>query len=328
MTTRSHSHQAVPRRLLAPSTPDAARMLPRFAWASAWAAVATIGLKVSAWAVTGSVGLFSDAMESFVNLATAGLAIAMLHVAARPEDEDHPYGHGKAEYFSSGVEGALILITGLAVGVAAVRRFMHPHVLEQIGLGLALGAVSTAINLGVAIMLLRAGRRHGSVTLEAGGHHLITDVWTSVGVFVGLGLVLATGRHELDPAVALLVAAHVSWTGLRILRVAVTGLMDTALSDEEQQALRRAIAPHLVAPVQAHALRSRQSGVRRFVSLHVLVPGDWSVQRGHQLLERIEADIRGAIPNASVLTHLESLDDPASWDDMTLDRGAPPSAAS
>ena len=311
----------------APSTPTAAR-LPRYAWASAWAAVATMALKTSAWAVTGSIGLLSDALESFVNLATAGLAIAMLHVAARPEDEEHPYGHGKAEYFSSGVEGALILITGVAVAVAAVRRFLEPHQLQQLGLGLTLSAVSSAINLGVAIMLLRAGRRHSSVALEANGHHLLTDVWTSVGVFAGLGLVALTGLHALDPAVALLVAAHVSWTGFKIGRRAVTGLMDTALSEDEQAALRGALAPYVMPPVQAHALRSRVSGARRFVSLHVLVPGDWSVQRGHELLEQIEASIRAAIPNANVLTHLESLDDPASWDDVPLDRERPPSAAS
>jgi len=304
-----------------------ARLLPRFAWVSAWAAVATIALKTSAWALTGSIGLLSDALESLVNLATAGLAIAMLHVAARPEDDEHPYGHGKAEYFSSGVEGSLVLLTGVGIAVAAVRRFLEPRELQQIGLGLGLSAISSAINLGVALLLLRAGRRHGSVTLEANGQHLLADVWTSAGVFAGLILVMLTGRHELDPTVALLVAVYVSWTGLGILRRSVTGLMDAALTVEEQDALRRALEPHLVAPVQVHALRSRQSGVRRFVSMHVLVPGDWSVQRGHDLLERMEADIRRAIPNASVLTHLESLEDPASWEDVPLDRGAPPSAA-
>ena len=304
-----------------------ARLLPRFAWASAWAAVATIVLKFASWALTGSVGLLSDALESFVNLASAGLAIAMLNVAARPEDDEHPYGHGKAEYFSSGVEGSLIVLAGVGIAVAAVRRLIQPRELEQIGLGLALSGVSTAINLLVALVVLRAGRRHGSVALEANGHHLVTDVWTSVGVFAGVGLVAVTGRQALDPIVALLVSGQVSWTGVRILRRSITGLMDTALSPAEQEALRRAIEPHLVQPIQVHALRSRQAGTRRFVSMHVLVPGDWSVQRGHELLERMEADIRSAVPNASVLTHLESLDDPASWDDIPLDR-RPPSAAS
>ena len=300
-----------------------ARWLPRYAWVSAWAAVVTIALKATAWALTGSIGLLSDALESFVNLATALLAIAMLHVAARPEDDDHPYGHSKAEYFSSGVEGALVFLTGLGIAAAAVRRFLQPHTLEQIGVGVALSGLSTVINLVVAMVMLRAGRRHDSPTLEANGHHLLADVWTSVAVVAGLGAVVLTGRHELDPAVALLVAGHVAWTGLAILRRAVTGLMDTALSETDQAALKRALSAHVVDPVQVHALRSRVAGARRFVSLHVLVPGDWTVQRGHDLLEQIEADIRGAVPNTSVLTHLESLEDPASWDDIALDRGGP-----
>ncbi|HEY6194133.1 MAG TPA: cation diffusion facilitator family transporter [Candidatus Eisenbacteria bacterium] len=303
-----------------------ARMLPRFAWLSALAALVTIVLKTGAWALTGSVGLLSDALESLVNLAGAMLAIAMLTVAARPEDDDHPYGHDKAEYFSSGAEGALILIAALGIAIAAVRRLLDPRPLEQIGVGLAVSAVAALVNLAVAIVILRAGRRHGSVTLEANAHHLLTDVWTSAGVILGVGAVALTRRLWLDPVVGLLVSANIVWTGLKIVRRAVTGLMDTALSPAEQEILRRALAPHVVEPVQVHALRSRQSGVRRFVSLHVLVPGEWSVQRGHELLERIEADIRRAIPSASVLTHLESLDDPASWDDIPLDRDRPPSA--
>ena len=188
--------------------------------------------------------------------------------------------------------------------------------------------MAALVNLVVALIIRRAGRKHASVTLEANAQHLLTDVWTSAGVLIGVGAVAMTGLHWLDPVVALLVSANIVWTGLWIVRRAVTGLMDTALSSAEQSALRRALAPHVIEPVQVHALRSRQSGARRFVSLHVLVPGDWSVQRGHELLERIEADIRRVIPNASVLTHLESLDDPASWDDIPLDRERPPSAAS
>jgi cation diffusion facilitator family transporter len=298
-----------------------ARWLPRYAWISAWVAVVTIVLKATAWALTGSIGLLSDALESFVNLATALLAIAMLNLALRPEDDEHPYGHNKAEYFSSGVEGALVLLTGVGIAVAAVRRFLQPHALEQLGLGVTLSGISTAINLGVALLMLRAGRRHRSVTLEANGHHLLADVWTSVAVVAGLGAVALTGRHVIDPAVALLVAGHVSWTGISILRRTATGLMDSALSTEDQAALQRALSVHVVEPVQVHALKSRVAGVRRFVSLHVLVPGDWTVQRGHELLEQIEGDIRGALPNTSVLTHLESLEDPTSWDDISLDRG-------
>jgi cation diffusion facilitator family transporter len=299
------------------------RLLPRFAWLSAAAAIVTIALKTGAWALTGSVGLLSDALESLVNLAGAMLAIAMLTLAARPEDEEHPYGHGKAEYFSSGVEGVLILVASGGIALAAVRRLLHPRDLEQVGLGLAVSVAAALINLGVALVLLRAGRRHHSVSLEANAHHLLTDVWTSAGVLLGVAAVGLTGWRWLDPLAGLLVSANIARTGWSIVDRAAHGLMDRALAPLDQEALHRALEPHLVAPVQVHALRSRQAGARRFVSMHVLVPGDWTVQRGHELLERIEADIRRAIPNVSVLTHLESLDDPASWDDMGLDRRGP-----
>jgi cation diffusion facilitator family transporter len=297
-----------------------AAMLPRFAWLSALAAVVTLGLKLAAWAITGSVGMLSDALETLVNLAGAVLAIVMLQVAARPEDQDHPHGHGKAEYFSGGVEGTLILFSALGISIAAVQRLISPRPLEQVPLGLTVAAIAAVINFIVANVLVRAGRRHGSLTLEAGGQHLYSDVWTSLGVFAGVGIVQGTGLRWLDPLVALAVSANILRTGWNIVRRAVTGLMDASLGSDDLAALERALAPHVVAPVQVHALRSRQSGTRKFVSMHVLVPGDWSVHRGHQLLEQIEADIRAAIPNVSVLTHLESLDDPASWEDMTLDR--------
>lgn len=304
------------------------RLLPRFAWLSAAAALLTIALKAAAWALTGSVGLLSDAMESLVNLAGATLAIAMLTVAARPADDDHPYGHSKAEYFSSGAEGGLILVAALGIAVTAVRRLLHPRPLEQVGLGLAVSVAASLVNLAVALVLLRAGKRHHSVSLEANAHHLLTDVWTSAGVLAGVGGVALTRQLWIDPVVGLVVSGNIVWTGFGILRRSILGLMDSALAPEEQVALRRALEPHVVEPVQVHALRSRQAGSRRFVSMHVLVPGEWTVHRGHQLLERIEADIRRVIPNVTVMTHLESLDDPASWDDMTLDRGAPPPPAS
>lgn len=303
-----------------------AASLPRYAWLSALAAVVTLGLKLTAWAITGSVGMLSDALETVVNLAGAVLAIAMLQVAARPADEEHPYGHGKAEYFSGGVEGALILFSAIGISIAAVQRLIAPRELQQVPLGLAVAAIAAAINLVVATVLVRAGRRHGSLTLEAGGQHLYSDVWTSLGVFAGVGIVMGTGLRWLDPLVALAVSANILRTGWGIVRRAITGLMDASLGKDDLAALERALAPHILAPVQVHALRSRQSGTRRFVSMHVLVPGDWSVHRGHQLLERIEADIRAAIPNVTVLTHLESLDDPASWDDITLDRPEQPAA--
>jgi cation diffusion facilitator family transporter len=289
--------------------------LRRFAWLSIAAALLTIGLKTAAFLLTGSVGLLSDALESVVNLAGALMALAMLTVAARAPDAEHPHGHDKAEYFSSGVEGGLILVAAAAIGYAAVRRLLHPQPLEQVGLGLAVSVLASLVNLVVARVLLRVGRRQGSITLEADAHHLLTDVWTSVGVVAGVGLVALTGRLWLDPAVALLVAANIVWTGVGILRRSVRGLMDVALEPAERSALEAALRPYLAEGVRYHALRTRQSAARRFVTLHVLVPGDWTVHRGHELLERIEADIRAAIPAAVVLTHLESLDDVTSWDD-------------
>jgi cation diffusion facilitator family transporter len=310
-----------------PSAAPDARLLPRLAWLSALAALVTLALKTVAWALTGSIGMLSDALETLVNLAGAGLAIFMLEVAARPADEDHPYGHGKAEYFSSGVEGALILFGAFGIAASAAQRFLAPRPLEQVGLGLAISGAAAALNLGVAVVLMRAGRRWGSPTLEANARHLYTDVWTTLGVFAGVVAVGLTGRLWLDPLVGLIVSGSILRTGLGIVRRAVTGLMDSALPALEREALQRALAPHVAGRVQVHALRSRQAGARRFISMHVLVPGDWSVHRGHELLERIEADIRAAIPNATVFTHLESLDDPTSFDDVTLDRQGPPTAA-
>jgi cation diffusion facilitator family transporter len=299
------------------------RHLTRFAWLSVAAAVATIALKLVAYLLTHSVGLLSDALESLVNLAGALMALAMLIVAARPPDEDHAYGHGKAEYFSSVLEGTLILAAALSIGVAAVRRLLEPRPLAQIGLGLGISIVASLLNLAVAVVLLRAGRRHRSITLEANARHLLTDVWTSAGVVVGVGAVALTGWQRLDPVVALVVAGNVVRTGLGLVRRSVSGLMDTALPAGEVQALRDVLARHAESGARFHALRTRQAGPRRFVSVHVLVPGDWTVARGHQLLERIEADIRAAVDNASVLTHLEPLDDPSSWEDVALDRSVP-----
>ncbi|MEJ2711369.1 MAG: cation diffusion facilitator family transporter [Anaerolineales bacterium] len=298
--------------------------LTRFAWLSIAAAVLTIGLKAIAYQLTGSVGLLSDALESFVNLAGALMALAMLTIAARPADEDHLYGHGKAEYFSSGAEGILILVAAVSIGIAAVQRLMTPRPLEQIGLGIGVSIVASFVNLTVALVLRRAGKQYNSITLEANAQHLMTDVWTSAGVLVGVGAVALTGWERLDPIVALVVAGNIVWSGFQIMRNSVLGLMDTALPVEEQIILQKVLEQHLQTGVQYHALRTRQSGARRFISLHVLVPGIWTVQRGHQLLEHIEADIRNVLPTAAVFTHLESLNDPASWEDLALDRAVAP----
>lgn len=281
----------------------------------------TIVLKTGAYLITGSVGLLSDAVESLVNLVSGIMALAMLKIAERPADEDHAYGHSKAEYFSSGVEGGLILVAAISIALAAILRVIAPKPLEAVGLGLAVSAVAAVINLIVALVLMRVGRKHNSITLEANAHHLITDVWTSVGVIVGVGLVVLTNWLWLDPLVALLVAANIVWTGMRIVQRSIGGLMDVALSTEDMTAVRKVLQTYEQTGIQFHALRSRQSGARKFVSTHVLVPGDWTVQRGHELLDRIEADICRVLPDAAVFTHLESLDDPASWDDQTLERG-------
>jgi len=294
--------------------------LTRYAWLSILAAIVTIGLKAAAYLLTGSVGLLSDALESFVNLVGATMVLAMLTIAAAPPDDEHSYGHGKAEYFSSGVEGALIVIAAISIAVTAGKRLIAPQPIEQVGWGLAVSLIASAVNLGVARVLLRAGRQHHSIALEADGRHLMTDVVNSVGVFVGVGAVAITGWQRLDPIVALIVAANITWEGWKLLKRTVLGLMDTALAVEDRDAIQSILAKYEEDEIQFHALRTRQAGARCFVSMHVLVPGAWTVHRGHQLLERIEGDIRQALPNITVFTHLESLDDMASWQDMTLDR--------
>ena len=296
------------------------RFLTRYAWLSIAAALATIVLKSAAYLLTASVGLLSDAMESLVNLAGAILALVVLNVAAAPPDEEHAYGHTKAEYFSSGVEGALILLSATAIGVAAVDRLLSPRELESLGLGLAISAVASLVNLGAAIVIRRAGKRHESVTLEANAQHLFTDVWTSVGVLAAVGLVAVTGWGPLDPIIAILVAANITWTGILILRQTALGLLDTALPAAEIERIKKILNSYRKEEVRYHALRTRRSGARRFVSVHILVPGAWHVQRGHKLLEKIEGEIRATLENVTVLTHLESLEDAASFEDQSLDR--------
>jgi cation diffusion facilitator family transporter len=297
--------------------------LTRFAWLSIAAAVATIGLKLSAYLLTGSVGLLSDALESLVNLAAAIIALAMLTISARPPDEEHAYGHSKAEYFASGAEGTLILVAAVSIIVTAGQRLVNPQPLEQVGLGLIVSVIASLINWATAQVLLRAGRHYHSISLEADAQHLMTDVWTSAGVIVGIGAVNLTGWDRLDPLIALLVSANIIWAGISLVRRSALGLMDTALPSEEQETIRQILDNYRQQGVQFHALRTRSAAARRFVSLHVLVPGVWTVQRGHNLLEQIEADLRRQLPNLTVFTHLEPLEDSASWQDTTLDREKP-----
>jgi cation diffusion facilitator family transporter len=294
--------------------------LVRFAWLSIAAAIATIALKAAAWWLTGSVGLLSDALESFVNLAAAIVTLAMLTVAARPPDEEYAYGYSKAEYFASGLEGSFILVAAALIGYTAVERLLAPQPLERIGLGLAVSVAASAVNFGVARVLARAGRHYRSIALEADAKHLMTDVWTSAGVVAGVALVGLTGWLWLDPLVALGVAAHIVWIGIGIVRRSVVGLLDRALPEPERRAIEAALEAFRARGIEFHALRTRAAAGRSFVSMHVLVPGAWSVQRGHDVVEEIEKRVREAVPGASVFTHLEPREDPASYGDERLDR--------
>jgi cation diffusion facilitator family transporter len=294
--------------------------LTKFAWLSIAAALATIVLKASAYYITGSVGLLSDALESIVNLVAALMALAMLTVAARPADELHAFGYSKAEYFSSGLEGMLILLAAASIVWTAIPRLIMPRPLEQVGIGVAVSILAAIVNFAVARLLLRAADNYHSITLEADAHHLMTDVWTSVGVVIGIAIVFLTGWNRLDPIIAIMVAINILWTGAKLLRRSVLGLMDTALPPAEHQAIKDVLRRYERNGIHYHALRTRHAGSRSFISFHVLVPGDWTVQRGHDLLEQVERDIRAAIPGASVFTHLEPAGDPKAWEDTSLDR--------
>ena len=294
--------------------------LQRYAWLSIAAAIATILLKGVAWWLTGSVGLLSDALESFVNLAGALMALAMLSLAATPEDDRHAYGHGKAEYFSSAFEGFLILLAAASIAYTAIERFLHPREIEAVGVGLLVSVVASLINLFAARELLKAGRAYNSITLEADAKHLMTDVWTSVGVIAAVGLVWFSGWLWLDPLIALVVAANIVWTGWHLLHRSASGLMDEAIPEEQIGAIENVLNNYRRQGLDFHALRTRQAGRQAFIDLHVLVPGDWTVQRGHDLLEQIEADIRAVVPFSHLTTHLEPIEDPRSLSDQVLER--------
>ena len=284
------------------------------------AAVATIGLKFAAYLLTGSVGLFSDAAESVVNLVAAVTALWALTLAARPPDEEHAFGHNKAEYFSSGLESALIIIAAGWIAATAVPRLLEPQPLQNIGIGLGVTLVAAAVNGGAALAILRAGRRLRSITLEADARHLLTDVWTSIGVVAGIVLVGITGWLALDPLIALVVAANIVWTGVRLLRDTAQGLLDMALPPEDQAKISKILARHEERGIRFHAVRTRSAGQRRFVSMHVLVPGGWTVKRGHDLAEEIENDIARDLPQSTFFIHVEPFEDPASFADQALDR--------
>lgn len=295
--------------------------LERYAWLSVGAALATITLKLLAWWLTDSVGLLSDALESFVNLAAALLALAMLRLSAMPADAAHPYGRSKAEYFASGAEGALIVLAAAGIIWAALPRLVEPKMIVLPFAGIALTVLASIINLVVARILFKAGEAHHSIALEADAHHLMTDVWTSVGVIAGITLVVLTGWARLDPLLALAVAAHILWIGGRLMRRSVAGLLDAAIPDGEQEEVTKIFAEYSKRyGVAFHALRTRRAGTRRFVSFHLLVPDEWTVAHAHGLSEEIEQRIRDLVPNATTFCHIEPISHPSSYDDMELDR--------
>lgn len=296
------------------------KSLTSFAWLSIATSIVTLTLKTLAYLFTGSVGLLSDALESIINLVAGIMALFMLKIAEKPPDEDHLYGHTKAEYFSSIVEGILIFLAAIGIGIAAVQRLIHPQVIHQVSIGLFISAIASIINFLVAVILLKAGNKHNSIALKADGHHLLTDVWTSAGVIVAVAIVGVTGWQILDPIVALLVAANIVITGLGLIKESILGFMDTALLKEDHVTIESILKKYCQKPIQYHGLLTRQSARRKFVSFHILVPDDWLVKKGHDFIEKIEKDIRSTLPNTHILSHLEPLNDKRSWEDETIDR--------
>jgi cation diffusion facilitator family transporter len=301
--------------------------LTRFAWLSIAAALSTIAIKTVAYLLTSSVGLLSDAIESSVNLVAAVGALVALRVAARPADESHSFGHAKAEYFSAGAEGLMILVAAGTIVWAAVDRLLHPVEITDVGVGLAVSSAAAVVNLVVALVLGRAGRRYRSITLVADGRHLLTDVWTSAGVLVAVGAVGLTGWQALDPIVAMAVAANIVVAGVVLVRSSVQGLMDASLEPDDLAAVEAVLRRRTALDVQFHGLRTRRAGRRSFLTVHVLVPGAWSVQRAHDVVEELESELRAAVPGLYAVCHVEPLEDPRSFADTGLDPvELPPSA--
>ncbi len=298
-----------------PSTPQD---LSRYGWLAVATALATIALKTSAWWVTGSVGLLSDAAESVVNLVAAIVALVALKVAAKPADKNHNFGHSKAEYFSAAVEGVMIFVAAAVIIVFAIQRFLAPRDLTDVGMGLVISLIAAAINGAVALVLIRAGRRYRSITLRADGRHLMTDLWTSVGVVLGVALVGLTGWNWLDPLVAIAVGINILWTGYGLIRESMDGLMDVSLPRQDNARIREILAAHRHEGMDFHGVRTRESGARQFMEMHMLVPGLWTVQQGHDAMEDLIEEINREFPDLRVTGHLEPIEDPRSYEDMHL----------
>lgn len=290
--------------------------LTRYAWLSIAAAIVTIGLKSGAWALTGSVGLLSDAAESLVNLAAAVVALIALKVAASPANERYLYGRSKAEYFSSATEGVMIFFAAGAILIASAQRFVHPQPLENVGIGLVISVIASLVNGGVAFVLIRAGKKYRSLTLTADAKHLFTDVVTSVGVVVGVGLVWLTGINQLDAVVAFAVGVNIIITGTKLVSESLQGLMDVTLDPEDNEKILAVLRKNTTETTSFHGLQTRVSGRDRYANMHVLVPGSWTVAQGHDYIERLEAELLAVLPGLHIITHLEPIEDPASYRDI------------
>jgi cation diffusion facilitator family transporter len=306
-----------------PTNHDKAKPIPltRYAWLSIGAAVVTITMKATAYFLTGSVGLLSDALESMVNLAAAIVALFVLRLIAQPANDEFTFGFSKAEYFSSGFEGGMILLAAGGIIITAIPRLINPVPLEKLGIGLAISVAASLINLAVAQILMRAGRRYNSITLEADARHLMTDVWTTAGVLVGIVLVMLTGWLRLDPIIAMLVAVNILFTGYRLLVRSGRGLLDISVPQEELSSVKSILDSFKSQGVSYHALRSRQAAARKFMVVHLLVPGDWTVRQGHVLAEQVETQVLENVKNANIVTHIEPIEDPLSMADANIERG-------
>ena len=295
--------------------------LKKFAYLSIAAAVVTIGLKFFAYLYTGSMGLLSDALESCVNLVAAVVALIMIHISEKPADEGHEFGHTKAEYFSSAIEGSLILVAAFSIIWSAVPRLIAPQPIENVGLGLLISTSASLVNLGVALVLISNGKKRKSLLLEADGKHLMTDVWTSAGVIAGVLIVKLTGFLILDPVIAVLVALNIVWTGFTLIKRSANGLMDASITEEELKKVKHYLDGFKTDTIEYHSLMTRQAGQRKFISLHLLVPGEWSVQQGHDFAEKIEESIEDMFSEpVTVSSHIEPIEDPASMRDIGIDR--------
>lgn len=277
----------------------------RLASASLAIAIAVLALKASAWWLTGSVALFADAVESIVNVAASTAALAAILYSQRPADANHPYGHAKAEYFSAVLTGALIVVAAVSILRESWLAVLNPRAPDQPAIGLAVSAVATTINAVWAWVLIRRGRRLGSPALVADGRHLVADVVTSLGVITGVGLVALTGELWLDPTLAAVTAANILWSGWRLMRESVGGLMDEAVASDSLERIRTLVSSHAEGAIEAHDLRTRQAGRFTFIEFHLVVPEDMSVGEAHGICDRIEAALKAELEPAVITIHVE-----------------------